>query len=805
MEHEGREGSKGGRVAMESSSTESTHEPGVHQTRGTHSRRERRATIEFPRSPRVPAMPRPAFALAALYLLVASSGTRADDLTGEQIYAQQCARCHGAKGEGTTEVGAPLVGDRSLKELSKLIHETMPEDKTEKCPEPESEKVAAFMHEAFYSILAQERNRPARVELSHLTVKQYENAVADLFESFDGERDASDERGLEADYYKERRQKKESRVIERVDPAVDFQFGEDSPGKDIGKEEFSIHWEGSLLPPETGLYELIVETENGARLYLNEGEQPFIDISVRSGDQREYRETLRLLAGRAYRVRLEFFKSKEKTASIRLKWKPPLRPIEVIPQRCLSPKWCPRTFVLNTPFPPDDRSRGYERGSAVSQEWYDATTQAALEVAAAVVDNLESLSDAKPDAEDRSRKVQEFCGKFAERAFRRPLNDEDRAFYIERHFGDKVDVDTAVRRTITLVLQSPRFLYREVNIGDFDDYDTASWMAFSLWDSIPDQRLREAASKGQLKTREQITDWAERMLKSPKARAKTRDFVQHWLKLDHHPELTKDKDAIPQFTPEVLADLRTSLDLFIEDILWKRSGDFRELLTSDQVYLNGRLAAVYGADLPADAPFQAVSLPNQSRAGLLSHPLVLACLAYDKSTSPIHRGVFVSRSLLGRRLKMPPIAVAPLALDLHKDLNTRERITLQTSPTACQSCHTMINPLGFTLEQFDAIGRFRTEENSRAVDSSGSYIARTGDEVKFQGARDLAHFLVDSPECRESFVEQLFHHLAKQPLRAFGSEFHSQRTESFRQHDLNIRQLMVELVTESAMHLREHP
>ena len=744
-------------------------------------------------------------ALAMLAVVTASSVARADDLTGEQIYAQQCARCHGAKGEGTTEVGAPLVGDRSLKELSKLIHETMPEDKSEKCPAPESEKVAAFIHESFYSILAQERNRPARVELSHLTVKQYENAVADLFESFHGERDASEDRGLEADYYKERRQNKESRVIERIDPAVDFQFGEGSPGEQIGKEEFSIHWEGSLLPPETGLYELIVETENGARLYLNEGEQPFIDISVRSGDQREYRETLRLLAGREYRLRLEFFKSKEKTASIRLKWKPPLRPIEVIPQRCLSPKWTPRTFVLNTPFPPDDRSRGYERGSAVSQEWYDATTQAALEVAAAVVENLERLSDAKPDAEDRSRKVQEFCGKFAERAFRRPLNDEERAFYIDRHFAKGTDIDTATRRTITLLLQSPRFLYREVNIGDFDDYDVASWLAFSLWDSIPDQRLREAAGQGQLKTREQISDWAERMLKSPKARAKTRDFVQHWLRLDHFPELSKDPTTFPQFTPEVVADLRTSLNMFIDDIVWKRSGDFRELLTSDQVFFNGRLAAVYGVDLPADAPFQAVSQPGQARAGLLSHPLVLACLAYEKNSSPIHRGVFVSRSLLGRRLKMPPIAVAPLAPDLHKDLTTRERITLQTSPTACLSCHTMINPLGFTLEQFDAIGRFRTEENSRAVDSTGSYVARSGDEVKFSGALDLARFLVDSPECRESFVEQLFHHLAKQPVRAFGSEFLAQRTESFRQHDSNIRQLMVELVTESALHLREHP
>ncbi len=746
--------------------------------------------------------------IACLTLLLGpwvGGGLQAEELTGEQIYIQQCIRCHGDRGIGTAEVGAPLVGDRSLKELTKLITETMPEDAPEKCVGADAEQVAAYIHDSFYSIVAQERNRPARVELSHLTVRQYENMAADLFESFQGERGVTDERGLKAEYYKERNQRKESLVIERMDPQIDFAFGEGSPAEQMGKDEFLIEWQGSLIPPETGIYEIIVETENGARLFLNENEHPFIDASVRSGDQREYRETIRLLAGRSVRVRLSFFKSKEKTASIRLKWKPPLRPVEVIPTRCLTPTWSPRTFVINTHFPPDDRSRGYERGSDVSREWYTATTQAALEIAAGVIANLDRWTDSKPDAPDRAQKVQELCGKFAERALRRPLSDEDRQFYITRHFANQADIEAATRRVVTLILQSPRCLYREVNVGPFDDYSVASWLAFSLWDSIPDQRLRDAAVNGQLRTREQIAGWADQMLKSPKARSKTRDFVQHWLRLDHYPELTKDAEAFPQFTPEVVADLRTSLDLFVDDVIWKRSGDFRELLTSDQLFLNGRLAAVYGVDLPADAPFQVVPSPNQSRAGVLSHPLVLACLAYDKTSSPIHRGVFVSRSLLGRQLKMPPVAVAPLAPDLHQGLTTRERVALQTSPQVCQSCHSLINPLGGTLEQFDAIGRFRTEDNGRAVDASGSYIARSGDEVQFQGALDLARFLAESPECRDAFVERLFHHVAKQPMRAFGPEFLSQRSESFQSHEYNIPKLMGEMVTESALYLRTHP
>lgn len=744
-------------------------------------------------------------AVLALSCLLTSSLV-AEDATGEQLYQQHCARCHGAHGEGTEKVPAQLIGDRSLKELTALIDETMPEDDPAKCVGADAEKVAAYIHESFYSIIAQERNRPARVELSHLTVRQHENAITDILQSFYGESTLDESRGLKAEYFKERRRRKESRVIERSDNQVDFQFGEGTPDPLVdNKEEFSIEWEGSLLAPETGLYDFIVETENGGRFFLNNEETPFIDASVRSGDQKEYTGSMRLLAGRAYRLRLEFFKAKEKTASIRLKWKLPHRPVEVIPQRYLSPQWSPRSFVLSTPFPPDDRSRGYDRGSAVSKEWYEATTAAALETAATVVRDLDRLSKSKPEDGDRSQKVQEFCAKFAARAVRRPIDDAEKQFYVTRHFAEGVDVDTATRRAITMILQSPRFLYREVNQGPFDDFDAASWLAFSLWDSIPDQQLLDAAGRGQLKTADQLTRQAERMLQSPKARAKVSDFIVRWLRLDHHQELSKDPQAFPQFTPEIASDLRTSLDLFVDEVIWKRSGDFRELLSSDQLYLNGRLAAVYGADLAADAAFQPVSLSAQSRAGILSHPLLLACLAYERNSSPIHRGVWVSRGLLGRRLKAPPVAVAPLAPDLNPELTTRERVAIQTSPQACQTCHAMVNPLGFTLENFDAIGRFRTEEQGKPIDASGSYISRSGDEAKFATPKEFANYLIASPECHEAFVEQLFHHLAKQPVRAFGNEFLTQRTEAFRGGEFNIRKLLVDLTVQSTLVQQKQP
>ena len=163
------------------------------------------------------------------------------------------------------------------------------------------------------------------------------------------------------------------------------------------------------------------------------------------------------------------------------------------------------------------------------------------------------------------------------------------------------------------------------------------------------------------------------------------------------------------------------------------AADYRQLLLAEHLYLNGRLAKIYGGDLAADAPFQKVLLKPRERAGVLTHPYLLANFSYAATSSPIHRGVFLARNVLGVSLRQPPDAFTPLAAELHPKLNTRERIALQTSPKDCRSCHGIINPLGFTLENFDAIGRFRDSENSKPIDACGYFVTRSGDTSDFQG------------------------------------------------------------------------
>jgi hypothetical protein len=177
---------------------------------------------------------------------------------------------------------------------------------------------------------------------------------------------------------------------------------------------------------------------------------------------------------------------------------------------------------------------------------------------------------------------------------------------------------------------------------------------------------------------------------------------------------------------------------------------------------------------------------------------LLAAFAYTDETSPIHRGVFISRSLLGRALKPPPQAVSPLSPDLHANLTTRERVALQTNSVACMSCHGMINPLGFTLEHYDAIGRYRAEEKGQPINAAGKYLTRSGETVEFAGLRDLAQFLATSEEAHTAFVQQLFHYLVKQPVRAYGTERLPALTQSFRENEFNIKRLVATIVASAA-------
>ncbi len=755
---------------------------------------------------------------AAAVLLAAGLFTgvaRGDGPAGAAIYLQKCARCHGKSGEGAKEHPQPLIGNRSLPQLTRYIAKYMPDDAPGTCTGPDAAKVAAYMFDAFYSPAAQARIKPPRPTFARLTVAQYRYAVADLVGGIGAgktAKSAETAQGLRGEYYTRSGKRRRTLAFTRVDPMVHFDFA--AAGADFDKlntPEIAANWQGSVIALETGRYEFIVRTEHATRLWVNDLKKPLIDKAVKSGNDTEFRGSIFLLGGRAYPLKLEFTRGsvgvrkdpKEKLRKVKttlaLEWKPPHRAAEVIPQRNLTPTSAATAFAPAVALPADDRSAGYERGSAISKEWVQATSDGAIETAGYIAANLADLSGVSDKAPNRKAQLQAYCVKFAERAFRRPLTPDEKKLYVDRQFEVAKNPDLAVRRVVLLVLQSPRFLYREPALEPGNAFDVAARVSFALWDTLPDQALLDAAASGKLKTRADVIRETQRMLADRRMRTKLAGFFRQWLKVDQVADLPKDPKQFPGFDPSTVSDLRTSLELFVDDVMWSKPSDYRQLLLSNDLYLNGRLAKWYGGDQVADAPFRKVPCKPGARAGVLTHPYLMAAFSHTATTSPIHRGVFLARNMLGVPLRPPADAFTPFAPELHPKLNTRERIALQTSPKNCMSCHGIINPLGFTLENFDAIGRWRDQEKGKPIDATGQFVTRSGDLVRFKNVHDLAHFLAGSDEAHEAFVARLFHHTVRQPLLVYGPEKLGELRRYFAANHFDMRRLLVEIVAQTAL------
>jgi hypothetical protein len=722
---------------------------------------------------------------------------------GRDIYRQQCAKCHGKIGEGVKgKYDDALRGDWSIEKLTRYIDKYMPEDAPEKCTGENAFLVAGYVNDAFYSPAARARNKPPRVELVRLTNRQYANTVADLLKSFGRKDDApGSERGLRGVYRESRRDSGDRKTIERVDRKVDFDFLAEGQEPAAGlTNEFSVNWRGSVIAGETGDYEFILKTPNGARLWVNDEDTPLIDAGVASGKSDEYKASLRLLGGRAYPLRLDWFKApKDKVACIALEWKPPHSAQAPLPARCLTPSHVAPTLVVTTPFPPDDSSMGYERGVAVSKAWDEAATQAAVEIGNHIVRHLDRLTETKAGATNRAAKAQAFCEEFVAVAFRRPLAAEQKRVFISSQFKRAPRTEEAVKRVVLLTLKSPRFLYLGLEGSKPDDFEVAARLSFGLWDSLPDRELTAAAAQGALHTPESVSGQARRMLADARTRAKMQYFLHQWLQIGHIESLAKDDKLYPDFTPEIITDLRTSLNLFLDDVVWSPSSDYRRLLLEDDLFVNNRLATFYGIKTNAEDDFVKVSIEPKQRAGVVTHPYLLAAFSYPRSTSPIHRGVFLTRNIIGRALKPPPMAVAFKEADFSPEMTMREKVAELTRDQACQGCHSVINPLGFSLEHFDAVGRLRTRDGNRPIDAVSEYTTDDGDKVRLTGARDVAQFALSSEHAQDGFIEQLFHQVVKQPVLAYGSGVLDRLRESFVKSGFNIQQLLVDITIVSAL------
>jgi mono/diheme cytochrome c family protein len=793
--------------------------------------------------------------------LFCQSRASADDALwqrGRSVYEQSCADCHGDRGQGAE--GAyerALVGDLSVGQLSRLIENTMPEGSPEDCVGADAQAVAAYMYQAFYSEAAQIRTRPPQLSLARLTAEQTRQYFADLYAHFDWIPRPGDQRGLTAEYFNSGRRSKENKVVERVDEAIFFDFGRESPGAGLPHDDFSIVWRGGLTTNVSGQYEIVIRSTCSFVCNLGHHQRTFIDNHVQSGDQTEFRKEIHLTAGRVYPFQLTFTQRKRTTelppASVSVSWVPPGGAEQIIGPQNWVPGWLPGAFALQTPLPPDDRSYGYERGIRVDRDWDESTTSAILEFSQIAVQELWPAYQHKHrDQQFEGRSLlSKFLLELLTVAFRSPLQEDLAQVFVDKQIELEPDDGEAIKRVLLLGLKSPRFLYPAVELGLSPSARAGSRLALILWDSLPvDQRLAKAIDDNHLESEQQLREMAWHMLDDYRTRGKTRGMLNEWLGIGQFHDSAKQSELYPGFDHRLLSDLRESLDTFLDWVVWEGSGDYRQLVSADWGFTTAAMAEFYGGDWAPIDPF-AASVPTKQeeppaenqpsadeqppaenqppaeiqppaenqppaeippaaydglrktppsgrRAGVLNHPYMMSRLAYHDVTSPIHRGVFMLRYLLGRTMQPPQDAFSPLSPDLHPDLTTRQRVELQTSPESCQACHSRINGLGYVFEHWDAVGRFRQQERDQTIDAHGDYVNRDGNKIQFNGTGQLAEYVVSSTDAHQAFVRRAFQHFVQQPPAAYGEETLDRLTQLFVSSGFNIKHLLVEIAVTAA-------
>lgn len=337
----------------------------------------------------------------------------------------------------------------------------------------------------------------------------------------------------------------------------------------------------------------------------------------------------------------------------------------------------------------------------------------------------------------------------ASRAFRRPATKDElsRLVALQRKTRQQgATFEESVGVAIQAILVSPNFLFRiEKDTGDVDadgtrrltGYELASRLSYFLWSSMPDAELFRLAASGELLKPEVQKAQTARMLADTKARALVDNFAGQWLQLRNLRTHEPDREQFPGFDQELRQSMMTETQMFLEDVM-RQDRSIVELINGRYTFLNERLARFYGIDGVYGDQFRRVNLRDPRRGGILTQASILTISSYPARTSPVIRGVWVLNNILGTPPPPPPPNVPELeATKSNKELTLREKLELHRGNAVCAACHAKFDPLGFGLENFDAVGQWRDKDGDAAIDSSGTL----PDGRKFTGPAELKEIL----------------------------------------------------------------
>ena len=351
------------------------------------------------------------------------------------------------------------------------------------------------------------------------------------------------------------------------------------------------------------------------------------------------------------------------------------------------------------------------------------------------------------------------------RAWRRPVTEADlvRPMKFYRDARAQGGFEAGIEMALCAVLVSPEFLFRVAQepagiarntAYRISDLELASRLSFLLWSSIPDDELLEAAVQGKLKTPAGLEQQVRRMLADARSRSLVTNFAGQWLHLRNLGSFTPDMRLFPDFDDNLRQSFRQETELFVESIL-REDRSVLDLLRANYTFLNERLAKHYGIPNVYGSRFRRVTFGEDSgRGGLLRHGSILTVTSYSTRTSPVIRGKWVLDNLLGIPPPPPPATVPPLRENtgVSKALSVRERLAEHRDSPACSGCHRLMDPVGFSMENYDAVGRWRALEENQPIDSGGGL----PDGSRFSGVSGLQQALLGRPESLVgNFTEKL--------------------------------------------------
>jgi hypothetical protein len=416
--------------------------------------------------------------------------------------------------------------------------------------------------------------------------------------------------------------------------------------------------------------------------------------------------------------------------------------------------------------------------------------------------DVNGLIPCKPASAADVKCRDQFVRTFGLRAFRRPLRTDEFQRYAAafsaqaRATGKFLE---GARAVVEAMLQSPKFLFHlEAGPdGRSVDYALVSRLSYLLWDTMPDKALMELAARGELRTADGRERAARRMLDNPLAAQSLDEFFNQWLRFDRVMNAFKERRRYPEFTPEMAAEMVEETRLLLRHLVWN-NGNFMELLTANYGFLSSDLATLYKLPAPP-GQFELSKFPaGARRAGLLGQGSFLAATAGPTETSPTARGIFVREQLLCQHVPPPPPNVNTTLADPTEDmpLTRRQRMSAHAVNPACASCHRLMDPIGFGLESFDAIGRWREKERvlkSNLPIETGGEIAGLPNST-FSDATQLARILAESPVCQECIVRQLFRYAYGRLETNSDQEIIHQLFLKFRDSGFHFKDLLIALV-----------